>query len=251
MWKSGSNEAFSEWQLAAGVLQKYSKDWKESYLDIQARHSRALSRTQASVKCVSHKCLLHWAQCVFIGVYSKSVCACKCVEMLFMGQGDLYWVQWALSLAEGEPLYRHAQPNPAPGPGWAREYRWNAGPDWRPAQAPHTFLSKPLTPHTSFRFIWEWVVGHVAIIHSLYFIFIFYDGGWMQRKKRQTFTGACWKFMSVLATKQILAAVLCSTCRKVDLKIIFQLWALRWVCNINEMWAIKCRWLPWLKQRSS
>lgn len=105
---SGSNEAFrnDSWQFCS------CKDWKERYLDIQARHSRALSRTQASVKCVSHKCLLHWGQCVCIGVYSKSVCACQCVEMLFMGQGDLYRVQWALSLAEGEPLYRHAQPSP-------------------------------------------------------------------------------------------------------------------------------------------
>lgn len=105
---SGSNEAFQNdsWQFCS------CKDWKERYLDIQARHSRALSRTQASVKCVSHKCLLHWGQCVCIGVYSKSVCACQCVEMLFMGQGDLYRVQWALSLAEGEPLYRHAQPSP-------------------------------------------------------------------------------------------------------------------------------------------
>lgn len=214
--------------FVVGVLQKYSKDWKERYLDIQARHSRALSRTQASVKCVSHKCLLHWGQCVCIGVYSKSVCACQRVEMLFMGQGDLYWVQWALSLAEGELLYRHAQPSPR-----ARLSSGVLMKCWRPAQAPHTFLSKPITPNTSFRFIWEWVVGHVAIIHSLYFIFIFYDGGWMHRKERQAFTGARWKFMTVLATKQILAVVLCSTCRKVDLKIIFQLWALRWVRNIN------------------
>lgn len=116
---------------------------------------------------------------------------------------------------------RPAQPSPAPGPGWAREYWWNAGPDWRPAQAPHTFLSEPITPNTSLRFVWEWVVGNVAIIHSLYFILIFYDGGWMHRKERQAFTGACWKFMTVLATKQILAVVLCSTRRKVDLRLYF------------------------------
>lgn len=154
--------------FVVGLLQKYSKDWKERYLDIQARHSRALCRTQASVKCVSHKCLLRWGQCVCIGVYSKCMCLSVCGDVVYgSGWFILSTVGPVISWGWASLSPRPAQPSP--------RARLSSGVlmKCRPAQAPRTFLSEPITPNTSLRFVWEWVVGNAAIIHSLYFILIF------------------------------------------------------------------------------
>lgn len=99
--------------FVVGLLQKYSKDWKERYLDIQARHSRALCRTQASVKCVSHKCLLRWGQCVCIGVYSKCMCLSVCGDVVYgSGWFILSTVGPVISWGWASLSPRPAQPSP-------------------------------------------------------------------------------------------------------------------------------------------